>query len=116
MRCSSISREETIDCDRDQAQNGGAGKPLRQGVTMYTAQISSAKKPSGGTRLSQKRSTRALTLALIVGLALTAVGASSGALAQTEKPNIVLIVSDDFGYGDAGVYGGGPGRGMPTPN
>ena len=28
----------------------------------------------------------------------------------------MLIVSDDFGYGDAGVYGGGPGRGMPTPN
>ena len=44
-------------------------------------------------------------------------GASSGAaLAQAQKPNIVLIVSDDFGYGDAGVYGGGPGRGMPTPN
>lgn len=31
------------------------------------------------------------------------------------KPNIVLIVSDDFGYGDAGVYGGGENRGMPTP-
>ena len=44
-------------------------------------------------------------------------GASSGAaLAQAQKPNIVLIASDDFGYGDAGVYGGGPGRGMPTPN
>ena len=27
-----------------------------------------------------------------------------------------MIVSDDFGYGDAGVYGGGEGRGMPTPN
>jgi arylsulfatase A-like enzyme len=25
-------------------------------------------------------------------------------------------VSDDFGYGDAGIYGGGAGRGMPTPN
>ena len=27
-----------------------------------------------------------------------------------------MIVSDDFGYGDAGVYGGGENRGMPTPN
>ena len=32
------------------------------------------------------------------------------------KPNIVLIVSDDFGYGDAGAYGGGENRGMPTPS
>ena len=35
---------------------------------------------------------------------------------KSEKPNIVLIVSDDFGLGDAGVYGGGPNRGMPTPS
>jgi arylsulfatase len=32
------------------------------------------------------------------------------------KPNILLIVSDDTGWGDLGVYGGGVGRGMPTPN
>ena len=32
------------------------------------------------------------------------------------KPNIVFILSDDFGWGDAGVYGGGENRGMPTPN
>ena len=38
------------------------------------------------------------------------------AKAQTQKPNIILIVSDDFGYGDSSPYGGGPGRGMPTPN
>ena len=33
-----------------------------------------------------------------------------------DKPNILFIVSDDTGYGDLGPYGGGAGRGMPTPN
>jgi arylsulfatase len=33
-----------------------------------------------------------------------------------DKPNILFIVSDDTGYGDLGPYGGGVGRGMPTPN
>jgi arylsulfatase A-like enzyme len=33
-----------------------------------------------------------------------------------KKPNILFIVSDDTGYGDLGPYGGGEGRGMPTPN
>lgn len=53
------------------------------------------------------------------GLLLAAVpGLVSPAQAQApaQKPNIVLIVSDDFGYGDSGPYGGGEGRGMPTPS
>jgi hypothetical protein len=31
-----------------------------------------------------------------------------------DKPNIILMVSDDFGCGDAGAYGGGQGRVMPS--
>ena len=36
--------------------------------------------------------------------------------ASAGKPNIVMIISDDTGYGDLGPLGGGVGRGMPTPN
>jgi arylsulfatase len=31
------------------------------------------------------------------------------------KPNIVLVLMDNFGYGEIGVYGGGATRGAPTP-
>ena len=37
-------------------------------------------------------------------------------MVRERKPNILFIVSDDTGYGDLGPYGGGEGRGMPTPN
>jgi hypothetical protein len=38
------------------------------------------------------------------------------AQAQQSKPNIVVIMTDDFGWGDMGAYGGGVMRGAPTPN
>ncbi len=52
------------------------------------------------------------SVALAFSLALLV---SKPTLAE-EKPNIILIVSDDTGYGDLGAYAGGIGRGMPTPN
>lgn len=52
----------------------------------------------------------------VAALAITFAALVTDVQAQAKKPNIILIVSDDFGYGDAGVYGGGPGRGAPTPN
>lgn len=48
--------------------------------------------------------------------AAAAVWCGLGAIAAAKTPNILLIVSDDTGYGDLGPYGGGEGRGMPTPN
>jgi arylsulfatase A-like enzyme len=41
---------------------------------------------------------------------------SSPAAFAQDKPNIVLILMDNFGYGEIGVYGGGVLRGAPTPN
>ncbi|MEM8496401.1 MAG: sulfatase-like hydrolase/transferase [Pseudomonadota bacterium] len=36
--------------------------------------------------------------------------------ANEDKPNIVLVLMDNFGWGEIGAYGGGMMRGAPTPN
>ena len=53
---------------------------------------------------------------LSYGLVCSVVIGLSSLAHASDKPNILLIVSDDTGYGDLGPYGGGVGRGMPTPN
>jgi arylsulfatase len=46
-------------------------------------------------------------LAVLVFMPITA--------AAADKPNIVLVVMDNFGWGEIGAYGGGMMRGAPTP-
>jgi arylsulfatase A-like enzyme len=63
-------------------------------------------------RLSSTKTFFLWVVTFAVALAWTA----APAIAADKKPNILFIVSDDHGYGDIGAYGGGEGRGMPTPN
>ena len=59
-----------------------------------------------------KQSPLCLAFAALVS-ALMAPGGD--AHAQTAKPNIVFILTDNLGYGEIGSYGGGFTRGAPTP-
>ena len=56
------------------------------------------------------------TVALICVTFLTTMGlgvrTSSG---QNQKPNIVVLMTDDTGWNDFGAYGGGANLGHPTP-
>ena len=61
--------------------------------------------------------TALISCATLLSLALAGTAsAQAPAPAAQQKPNIIMIISDDTGLGDLGPYGGGAGRGMPTPN
>ena len=55
---------------------------------------------------------KSLAIMAVTGLMTIFLATTSAA---TEKPNIVLINMDNFGYGELGVYGGGIVRGGATP-
>jgi arylsulfatase A-like enzyme len=61
-----------------------------------------------------KRQMNRLVVWILVSLALMM--ALSPANGQNKKPNFVMIMTDDVGWGDLGSYGGGIMRGAPTPN
>jgi len=56
------------------------------------------------------------TLVVAGFLAVLTLGTSPPTSAQHQKPNVIVIFSDDVGWGDLGTYGGGETRGAPTPN
>ena len=59
------------------------------------------------------------TIPLRLATALLAILGSlcAAQLEAGDRPNVVLMLSDNLGYGDIGAYGsGGDIRGMPTPN
>jgi arylsulfatase A-like enzyme len=64
----------------------------------------------------QSRRLVAPAACVLLLLVANSIAAQNQPAASAKKPNILFIVSDDTGYGDLGPYGGGEGRGMPTPN
>jgi arylsulfatase len=46
---------------------------------------------------------------------LALLSTSSSSWAQEAKPNVVIMMTDNLGWGELGVYGGGALRGAPTP-
>ena len=64
------------------------------------------------TALSRARAARGLLFVLACAIGLVCAFA---AVADERPPNIVLMLSDNLGFGEIGAYGGGVLRGAPTP-
>ena len=55
------------------------------------------------------------TFASRIWLASVMFSLTASAAIALDKPNVVIMLGDNVGYGDIGAYGAGEVRGMPTP-
>jgi hypothetical protein len=66
--------------------------------------LQASRKPLLFSRFVYRRLLRMVSFAFLVSLLM--LGVLTPAAAQEKRPNILLIVADDMGWSDAGVYGG----------
>ena len=59
---------------------------------------------------------RSVRVSICLFVLMASVPMATSAVGGDDKPNIVLVLMDNFGYGEIGVYGGGVLRGAATPN
>lgn len=58
---------------------------------------------------------RSVRILVCLSVLVVSVPLAVAAPGSDDKPNIVLVLMDNFGYGEIGVCGGGVLRGAPTP-
>ncbi len=58
---------------------------------------------------------RSVKIPVCLSILIVFVPLAVAAPSSSDKPNIVLVLMDNFGYGEIGVYGGGVLRGAATP-
>jgi arylsulfatase len=75
--------------------------------------VETNQKHQRGTKMKNKVGRHSLAVLAVSGALMCAIAT---ARAADTKPNILVIMTDDVGWGDLGCDGGGEMRGAPTPN
>jgi arylsulfatase A-like enzyme len=66
--------------------------------------------------MNSRKGLKRLMLGALAVASLLMAGGVTPSTAQNTKPNIVMLMTDDTGWGDFGAYGGGVSLGHATPN